>query len=92
MCREIADQYIKDIDGWTLVNNIKLSKDFRFSSFREAINFVDKIADLAEEEGHHPAIFVTYNRVTLTLLTNSIGGLSENDFILAAKIDRLMRG
>jgi len=59
------------------------------SPFEEAMMFVNKVAELAESEGHHPDIHVFYNRVKLVLSTHAIGGLSENDFILAAKIDRL---
>jgi len=53
------------------------------------MKFVNKVADLAEEEGHHPDIHISYSRVTIDLTTHAVGGLSENDFILAAKIDRL---
>lgn len=57
--------------------------------FKEAIDFVVKVAKLAEEEGHHPDIFIFYSRVIIELWTHAIGGLSENDFILAAKIEEL---
>ena len=65
----------------------KISKEYKFKDFIGAINFVQKVADLAEAEGHHPDIHIHYNRVMLDLWTHAIGGLSENDFILAAKID-----
>ncbi len=67
----------------------KIHKEFIFKSFREGIQFVKEVADLAEKENHHPDIFIFYNRVIIELWTHAIGGLSENDFILAAKIEVL---
>ena len=67
----------------------KISKEFKFKDFISAINFVNNIAEIAEGEGHHPDIHINYNKVLIELLTHAIGGLSENDFILAAKIDAL---
>jgi 4a-hydroxytetrahydrobiopterin dehydratase len=66
-------------------------KEFKFVDFIGAINFVNLVADIAEEEGHHPDIHIFYNKVRLELSTHAIGGLSENDFILAAKIDAHQR-
>lgn len=65
----------------------KISKEFKFKDFIGAINFVNKVAEIAEEEGHHPNIKINYNKVGLELYTHAIGGLSENDFILAAKVN-----
>jgi 4a-hydroxytetrahydrobiopterin dehydratase len=65
----------------------KIRKEFKFKDFIGAINFVNKVAEIAESEGHHPDINIHYNKVELVLDTHAIGGLSENDFILAAKID-----
>ena len=67
----------------------KLVRTFKFKNFREALEFVDKVGAVAEGEGHHPDIEIHYNRVTLSLYTHAINGLHENDFILAAKIDKL---
>jgi 4a-hydroxytetrahydrobiopterin dehydratase len=67
----------------------RISRDFTFKDFKRAMKFVNRVAALAEEEGHHPDIRIHYNRVELVLWTHDIGGLSENDFILAAKIDRI---
>ena len=67
----------------------KIERLFKFKDFKEAMNFVYKVAAIAEEEGHHPDIFIQWNKVTLTLWTHAINGLFENDFILAAKIDEL---
>lgn len=76
--------------GWEAIENgKKIRKEFKFRDFKEAIDFVVKVAKLAEEEGHHPDIFIFYSRVIIELWTHAIGGLSENDFILAAKIEKL---
>lgn len=85
---EEAKKYLEQVSGWVL-NGKKdgISKEYKFKDFVGAINFVDKISEIAEEEGHHPDIHIFYNKVALELSTHSIGGLSENDFILAAKID-----
>jgi len=71
------------------LKNGRIEKSYRFRDFKEAMRFVNRVAELAESEGHHPDIYVSWNRVRLSLTTHSIGGLSDNDFILAAKIDRL---
>jgi 4a-hydroxytetrahydrobiopterin dehydratase len=69
----------------------KISRELVFKNFVEAVGFVNKLADLAEEEGHHPDILIySYKKVRVTLYTHKIGGLSENDFILAAKMDKLI--
>lgn len=69
------------------LNGARIYKEFKFKDFIGAINFVNLVADIAEMEGHHPDIHINYNKVLLELWTHAIGGLSENDFILAAKID-----
>jgi len=86
--KEEAEGYLEEVSGWTLGNEAKkISKEFKFQDFIGAVNFVERVADVAEMEGHHPDIHILYNKVKLDLSTHSIGGLSENDFILAAKID-----
>jgi 4a-hydroxytetrahydrobiopterin dehydratase len=75
--------------GWTMPNEHHLEKEFRFKDFREALDFVNRLGEIAEQQGHHPDIFLTWGRVKVTLWTHSVGGLSENDFILAAKADAL---
>lgn len=82
--------YSLQVPGWMFDEEAeKISKEFKFKDFIESINFVKKVADLAESEGHHPDIHIYYNKVLLELSTHAIGGLSENDFILAAKVDTL---
>ena len=79
---------LRELDGWSEEGG-KLRKGMKFPGFRAAMAFVGRVADLAEAEGHHPDFCVHYDRVELTLWTHAIGGLSENDFILASKIDAL---
>lgn len=83
-----SKRLLAQVEGWKLEEKT-IQKSFKFKNFVEAIKFVNRVADLAESEGHHPDIHISYNRVKLSLMTHVIGGLSENDFILAAKIDRL---
>ena len=86
---EKIQEYLKEVEGWELEENKRIKKTFKFKTFREAIDFVNRIADLAEKENHHPDIHIKYNRVILELTTHAIKGLSENDFIMASKIDLL---
>lgn len=74
---------------WEVIEDKKISYPFKFKTFKEAIGFVNKVADLAESENHHPNIYILYNKVKIVLSTHSIRGISENDFILAAKIENL---
>ena len=88
MSKEEAEKYLSQIeDEWEIVENKKIERRFKFKTFREGIEFVNKVARIAEEEGHHPDIIIRYNRVTIELTTHVIHGLSVNDFIVAAKID-----
>ena len=80
---------LAQVSGWTLVNSKKLHRTFLFVDFVALMVFVAHLADLAEDEGHHPDFCVHYNRLDVTVWTHAIDGLSENDFILAAKISRL---
>jgi len=85
-----VDEYMKELQGgWTVADNRKISKEYSFVNYRHTMDFVNRVADLAEEEGHHPDMHVCYGRVVIDLWTHAIGGLSENDFIVAWKIDRL---
>ena len=87
--KEEAEKYLKQVPNWELKEN-KIVRVFKFRNFAEAIKFVNKVAELAEQEGHHPDIDIRYSRVTLALWTHSIGGLSENDFIVASKVNALV--
>ena len=72
---------------WNVVDGKKLHSIFIFKDFKQSMKFVDKIAKIAEKEGHHPDMTINYNKVVIELTTHAIGGLSENDFIVAAKIE-----
>jgi 4a-hydroxytetrahydrobiopterin dehydratase len=82
-------EYISVVRGWIVRENKKITKEFNFVNFKHTMTFVNEIARLAEEEGHHPVMHVSYGSVKIELWTHAIDGLSENDFILAAKIDRI---
>lgn len=75
---------------WHTVDNGKIRRLFAWNSFKEATFFFNAIAYLAEQENHHPDVTVSYKRVTVELTTHDVGGLSLNDFIVAAKIDKLV--
>lgn len=80
------------IDQWSIVEDKEIEKTLKFSDFKSALSFVNKVGVIAEAEGHHPNICIhDWNKVTITLYTHSIQGLSENDFIVAAKIDEIPR-
>ena len=74
---------------WKVINSHHVEKEFMFSNFKEAMAFVVKVGKLAEKEGHHPDILLSFRMVTLTIWTHKINGLTESDFILAAKIEKL---
>ncbi len=84
-------ELISQVQSWTLqrTGTHSISKQFSFPGFTEAIGFVNRVADIADAENHHPDIHIYYNRVDIELSTHAVNGLSENDFILAAKIDSL---
>jgi len=91
MERARALELAATLEGWTL-DGERLRRHLRFADFAGAMSFVNQVAALAEAEGHHPDFTVhDWNQVDVSTWTHSIGGLSENDFILAAKIDRLLR-
>lgn len=81
--------YLSKVSGWELLDGVKIVKKKKFKDFKELMAYVDKMAEIAETEGHHPDFSVSYNRLTITLTTHAIKGLSENDFIMAAKLDKL---
>jgi 4a-hydroxytetrahydrobiopterin dehydratase len=82
--------FLADLDpGWRVVSEHHLEKEYAFPDFRKALDFAVRIGELAETEGHHPDIHLSWGRVTLRIWTHKIDGLTENDFILAAKADRV---
>ena len=79
----------KQVEGWNVVEEQHLFKGFKFPDFRKALDFVNKVGEIAEEQGHHPIITFTWGKVEITIYTHKINGLTESDFILAAKIDTI---
>jgi 4a-hydroxytetrahydrobiopterin dehydratase len=79
----------KQVEDWNVIEGHHLAKTFTFPDFREALKFVNRVGDLAEEQGHHPDLFLAWGKVAITIWTHKINGLTESDFILAAKIDQL---
>ena len=85
-------QYLQQTHGWEFLDGKtqKVKRKFTFKDFKEALDFINKVGELAESENHHPNIFLhNYKKVDITLSTHAIGGLSSNDFIMAAKINNL---
>jgi len=86
-----AQTLLRDVQGWELVEGRAIRKTVKCKDFLDAVSLVQKIAPIAEAEDHHPDLHLTgYRKLTIELSTHAIGGLSENDFILAAKIDQLL--
>ncbi len=79
----------EQVPEWNVADEHHLERSFTFPDFRTALDFVNRVGQLAEEEGHHPDLFLTWGRVDVKIWTHKIDGLTESDFILAAKIDRL---
>jgi 4a-hydroxytetrahydrobiopterin dehydratase len=87
--QELADLAGKLGTGWFVVDGHHLVREYRFRDFREALDFTNCVGELAEREGHHPEITLGWGRVKVTVYTHKIDGLTESDFVLAAKIDAL---
>jgi 4a-hydroxytetrahydrobiopterin dehydratase len=77
------------VPGWQVVDEHHLSKSFGFPDFVSALEFVNRVGTVAEQEGHHPDIYLSWGKVEIRVWTHKINGLTESDFILAAKIDRI---
>ena len=93
---DISDihKYQKKVDDWDIIKNNKdiyfLEKNFKFDNFKKSQDFVNKVGEISEQERHHPDINFGWGYVKINITTHAIEGLSENDFILAAKIDQLI--
>jgi 4a-hydroxytetrahydrobiopterin dehydratase len=79
----------QQVPKWQVVNEHHLTREFKFPDFRAALEFVNRVGELAEQQGHHPDILLGWGRAEITLWTHKIDGLTESDFIMAAKIDQL---
>ncbi len=86
---ELADLEAALGGGWRAVDEHHLEKEFGFEDFLSALDFTNRVGELAEEQGHHPDIYLSWGRVRTQIWTHKIDGLTESDFILAAKIDEL---
>ena len=92
LVNQAVQELLKQLDAdWRAIEDRHIERDFKFGNFKDGLEFVNKVGQLAEQEGHHPEIFLKWGKVTLVLKTHKIGGLSENDFILAAKIDEMIK-
>lgn len=89
MMKEEAEKRVDQMNGWALVGNA-IEKGFKFVDFKQAVIFINKVAEVAEEENHHPDILLwSWNNVKITLSTHNVRGLSARDFALASKIDQI---
>lgn len=85
--KEQVAEFLLQLKGWKVIDGKKLQKVYKFKSYPETIAFVNKVALIAQEEGHHPDLEVHYSNCVVEFTTHAIKGLSENDFVMAAKID-----
>ena len=81
--------YVQQVPEWNVVEEHHLAKNFRFPDFKTALDFVNRVGAVAEQEGHHPDLCLAWGKVDVQIFTHKIQGLTESDFVLAAKVDRL---
>lgn len=86
---EALEKLKNEVPQWTVVDEHHLIRQFRFPDFKRALAFVNQVGEIAESEGHHPDILLGWGKAEITLWTHAVNGLTESDFIVAAKIDRL---
>ena len=86
---EEITQFLSKIDNYWMVEDDRLFKDFDFNDYNQAVNFANNVVNIANEEEHHPYIHINYKNVRIILFTHKINGLHENDFLMAAKIDKI---
>ena len=79
-------------NGWRVIDEQRLEKNYKFDNFQQALDFANKVGEMAEEVDHHPEICLTWGKASITIWTHSIGGLSEADFVFAARADRFAAG
>jgi len=92
LAREEIDRLLQEVPGWSVVQaegHLQLTRTYKFKGFMPAVELVDRIAPIAEAEGHHPDLHLTYGSLRVDLWTHAAGGLTDNDFILAAKIEQI---
>ena len=90
LIRAEFEAYLEQLPEWEVINDKAIERLLIFKDFKQALAFVNKAGEIAEEEGHHPDLFIhQWNKVKVSLWTHAIGGLSINDFVVASKIDRI---
>jgi len=89
LSQQKAAELMASVPDWTLGEDV-ISRELRFENIRESMAFAERVVDLAEEQAHHPDIYISINFVTLVLSTHKVGGLTQADFTLAEAIDRLL--
>ncbi len=92
LTKEQYKPLLAQLKAWTVVDDHHLEKTFQFGNFAEALAFVNHVGAVAEDNGHHPDVFLSWGLVKLRLFTHKIDGLTESDFVLAAKFDALLSG
>jgi 4a-hydroxytetrahydrobiopterin dehydratase len=88
---EALERYLGEVKGWEVHDGKRIRKEFTFPDFKTALAFVNGVGEIAESEDHHPDLALSWGKVGVELWTHAVDGLTENDFIVAAKIDRLQR-
>jgi 4a-hydroxytetrahydrobiopterin dehydratase len=90
--RELSDMHhqLPEFAHWNVVDEHHITRSYTFPDFQSALGFVNKVGAIAEEQGHHPDILLTWGKVDITIWTHKVDGLTESDFIVAAKIDKLL--
>lgn len=91
LTQEDIEELLKEVQGWEVVNNHHLRKQYQFPNYLNGVQFVNQLAAIAEEQNHHPLIHLDYRKVTVEIYTHVVNGLTDNDFILAAKYDALKK-
>lgn len=86
---EKIKEYLSFVPQWMLIGDT-IQKEYKFTGFEDSMDFVNKVAEIADRENHHPDIYIFFSKVRLSLSTHSAKGLTENDFILATKINKLL--
>ena len=85
-----ADELLAQLQGWEIVDRHHLAKEYAFSDFTAALDFVNRVGAVAEREAHHPDVFLSWGRARIQVWTHAAGGLTDNDFIFAAKADEVL--
>lgn len=88
---EGIEELLKEVQGWKVVDNHHLRKEYKFKTYMDGVQFVNQLAAIAEEQDHHPEINLSWRKVTVEIYTHVVDGLTDNDFILAAKYDALKK-